>query len=95
MKKRSRSDLSSNDWSGSMFSSDRPMLGQGLGKAGPQGNIIANGFEQEVQKPEERTKKRPRTSLVDVKVGLHDSISQCLDNFPCLFCCFQQNSFSF
>ncbi|KAK4775246.1 hypothetical protein SAY86_010181 [Trapa natans] len=66
-KKRSRSDVSSNDRSGSMFSSDRPVLGHVIGKAGPQSNITANAFEQEVHKPEESTKKRPRTSLVDVK----------------------------
>ncbi|XP_031380403.1 uncharacterized protein LOC116195384 [Punica granatum] len=66
-KKRSRSDVFSNDRSGPMLSSDRPMPGQGLGKAGSQSNIIAGGFEHEQQKSEERTKKRPRTSLVDVK----------------------------
>lgn len=89
-KKRSRPDVFSNDRSGSTLSSDLPMLGQGISKVGPQSNVIDGGFEREVQRPEERTKKRPRTSLVDLKVGSLDTITQCLDNFLFLFSCFSK-----
>ncbi|KAM7258644.1 hypothetical protein ACFE04_014385 [Oxalis oulophora] len=57
------------------FSSERPgaMLGSGHGKMGFQSQAMANGFELEPQKSEERTKnmvpnKRTRTSLADVRI---------------------------
>jgi hypothetical protein len=46
-----------------------------MGKVGVQGHPVTGGFELDQQKSEERTKslgpnKRPRTSMVDLKVSV-------------------------
>ncbi|ESW26618.1 hypothetical protein PHAVU_003G134300 [Phaseolus vulgaris] len=74
LKKRSRAESFSNDRSNAM-SSDRPVLGSGMGKGGVQGHSVTGGFELEQQKSEERTKnvvpnKRTRTSMVDVRMDV-------------------------
>jgi hypothetical protein len=71
VKKRSRVEGFSNDRSSVMLN-DRSVLGPS-GKVGVQGHHVTGGFELDQQKSEERTKslgpnKRPRTSMVDVKV---------------------------
>jgi len=83
LKKRSRAESFSNDRSNAM-SSDRPVLGSGMGKGGVQGHSVTGGFELEQQKSEERTKnvvpnKRTRTSMVDVRVCV-------FGDFPMLVC---------
>ncbi|KAJ7979300.1 Serine/arginine repetitive matrix protein 2 isoform 2 [Quillaja saponaria] len=70
-KKRSRSEVFSNDRSGVMLS-ERSVLGPSIGKVGIQSHAISSSFELEQQKSEERTKnivpsKRTRTSLMDVR----------------------------
>lgn len=72
-KKRSRSEVFSNERSSSLLSNERSVLGPNLGKIGIQSHALAGGFELEQQKSEERIKnavpnKRTRTSLVDVRV---------------------------
>lgn len=72
VKKRSRVEGFSNDRSSVMLN-DRSVLGPSVGKVGVQGHHVTGGFELDQQKSEERTKslgpnKRPRTSMVDVKV---------------------------
>lgn len=73
VKKRSRVEGFSNDRSSVMLN-DRSVLGPS-GKVGVQGHHVTGGFELDQQKSEERTKslgpnKRPRTSMVDVKMDV-------------------------
>lgn len=72
-KKRSRSEVFSNDRSSSLLSSEHSAPGPNLSKMGIQSHALPGGFELEQQKSEERIKnavpnKRTRTSLVDVRV---------------------------
>ncbi|XP_049359557.1 uncharacterized protein LOC125824252 [Solanum verrucosum] len=66
-RKRSRSDVLSNERPNVLYSSDRSVSGAGIGKIGTQ-----SGYEFELQKSEKRTKnavpnKRTRTSMVDLR----------------------------
>ncbi|GER34365.1 hypothetical protein STAS_10566 [Striga asiatica] len=72
-KKRSRLDALSNDRSNTLLSIDRSASGMNVGKMASQNHLSTNGFEVELQKPEERAKgaipsKRTRTSLVDARM---------------------------
>ncbi|KAK0571137.1 hypothetical protein LWI29_011630 [Acer saccharum] len=72
-KKRSRSESFNNDRPSVMSSSERSVLGPGLGKMGIQSHTISGSFEMDQQKSEERIKnavpnKRTRTSLADMDV---------------------------
>jgi hypothetical protein len=72
VKKRSRVEGFSSDRSSVMLN-DRSVSGPSMGKVGVQGHPVTGGFELDQQKSEERTKsrgpnKRPRTSMVDLKV---------------------------
>ncbi|KAK2645301.1 hypothetical protein Ddye_020496 [Dipteronia dyeriana] len=77
-KKRSRSESFNNDRPSVMSSSERSILGPGLGKMGIQSHTISGGFEMEQQKSEERIKnavpnKRTRTSLADVRMDVRNN----------------------
>ncbi|TXG61608.1 hypothetical protein EZV62_012971 [Acer yangbiense] len=77
-KKRSRSESFNNDRPSVMSSSERSVLGPGLGKMGIQSHTISGSFEMEQQKSEERIKnavpnKRTRTSLADVRMDVRNN----------------------
>ncbi|CAB4318576.1 unnamed protein product [Prunus armeniaca] len=77
-KKRSRTEVFSNERSSVVLSSDRSILGPKMGKIGIQSHAVTGGFELEQQKSEERTKnsvpnKRTRTSLVDVRMDVRSN----------------------
>ncbi|KAK3213469.1 hypothetical protein Dsin_018175 [Dipteronia sinensis] len=77
-KKRSRSESFNNDRPSVMSTSERSVLGPGLGKMGIQSHTISGNFEMEQQKSEERIKnavpsKRTRTSLADVRMDVRNN----------------------
>lgn len=72
-RKRSRSDVLSNDRNSALFSTERLASGTGTSKMGTQSHSNMGGFEVEQQKSDERAKtaipsKRTRTSMVDPRV---------------------------
>ncbi|RAL37099.1 hypothetical protein DM860_004021 [Cuscuta australis] len=71
-RKRSRSDVLSNDRNIASFSTERPLSGTSISKIGTQNHSIIGGFEVEQQKSDERAKtvipsKRTRTSMSEVR----------------------------
>nr|GMC58935.1 uncharacterized protein LOC109186567 [Ipomoea batatas] len=71
-RKRSRSDVLSNDRNSALFSTERLASGTGISKMGTQSHSNMGGFEVEQQKSDERAKtaipsKRTRTSMTDVR----------------------------
>ncbi|KAL5768575.1 hypothetical protein ACOSQ2_015358 [Xanthoceras sorbifolium] len=77
-KKRSRSEGFSTDRSSVISSSERSVLGPGLGKMAIQSHAMSGSFELEQQKSEERIKnavpnKRTRTSLADVRMDVRNN----------------------
>lgn len=72
-RKRSRSDVLSNDRNSALFSTERLASGTGISKMGTQSHSNMGGFEVEQQKSDERAKtaipsKRTRTSMVDPRL---------------------------